>query len=275
MALYRTISMAFWTDSKIVDDFTPEDKYFYLYLFTNPHTNLCGCYEISIKQIVNEIGYSDDSVRTLIRGFEEIHKVIRYCKETKEILLLNWHKYNWSKSDKFLTALRREIEGIKCEVFKQYYECLVNGEDTVSIRYPYCIDTSNTNTNTNTITNTITNAYTVSHTDAVEPMGSNVDVTPTVTSTLRKKDKRRYGEFNNVLLTDEEYQKLQSRFPDYKERIESLSEYISSKGKKYKSHYAAILTWARKDQKPVNKASQELDDFYSMTAEWARSRGGG
>lgn len=262
MALYRTISMAFWTDSKIVDDFTPEDKYFYLYLFTNPHTNLCGCYEISIKQIVNEIGYSDDSVRTLIRRFEEIHKVIRYCKETKEILLLNWHKYNWSKSDKFLKALRKEIKGIKCEVFKQYYECLVNGEDTVSIRYPYCIDTSITNTNT------ITNAYTISHTGAVEPIGSNEDVTPT----LRKKKpvKHKHGEYNNVLLTDEEYQKLQDMFPDLQERIERLSEYVASTGKSYKSHYATIRAWARKDKKPQeSRKNQEFTSDLERIAKWA------
>ena len=53
MASYRNISMDFWTDSKVVDDFTPEDRYIYLYCMTNPHTNLCGCYEVSIKQIAN------------------------------------------------------------------------------------------------------------------------------------------------------------------------------------------------------------------------------
>ena len=31
MASYRNISMDFWTDSKVVDDFTPEDRYIYLY----------------------------------------------------------------------------------------------------------------------------------------------------------------------------------------------------------------------------------------------------
>mgnify|MGYP006969283853 CR=1 FL=1 len=47
MANYRNISMDFWQDSKVVDDFTPEDRYMYLYCMTNPHTNLCGCYEIT------------------------------------------------------------------------------------------------------------------------------------------------------------------------------------------------------------------------------------
>ena len=60
-------------------------------------------------------------------------------------------------------------------------------------------------------------------------------------------DKNRYGEFNNVLLTEEEYHKLEeSNLLPY---IEKLSSYIASKGKKYKSHYATILTWSRGDKK--------------------------
>ena len=61
------------------------------------------------------------------------------------------------------------------------------------------------------------------------------------------KEKEKYGEFENVLLTKEEYAKLEkSNLLPY---IEKLSSYIASKGKKYKSHYATILTWSRKDTK--------------------------
>lgn len=56
------------------------------------------------------------------------------------------------------------------------------------------------------------------------------------------------GEFGNVYLTEEELGKLKERFPyDWQVRIERLSEYVASKGKRYKSHYATILSWARKD----------------------------
>lgn len=150
MAFYRTISISFWTDSKVVDTFTPEDKYFYLYLFTNPHTNLSGCYEISMKQIVNETGYSIDTIENLIHRFEDFHKVISYSRQTKEILLLNWHKYNWTKSDKFLKSLEKEIQKVKNPEFKSYLWCVLGGDDTVSIPYGYRMDTPNTVTNTNT-----------------------------------------------------------------------------------------------------------------------------
>jgi len=153
MAFYRTISISFWTDSKVVDTFTPEDKYFYLYLFTNPHTNLSGCYEISMKQVVNETGYSMDTIENLIHRFEDFHKVISYSRQTKEILLLNWHKYNWTKSDKFLKSLEKEIQKVKNPEFRSYLWSVLRGDDTVSIPYGYRMDTSNTVTNTNTVSN--------------------------------------------------------------------------------------------------------------------------
>jgi len=64
-----------------------------------------------------------------------------------------------------------------------------------------------------------------------------------------KNIKNIYGEFKNVQLKPEEYEKLKSQFGESgtKKRIENLSSYIASKGKKYKSHYATILTWERKN----------------------------
>ena len=151
MAIYRSIQMSFWTDSKVVDDFTPEDRYFYLYLFTNPHTNLCGCYEISKTQMALELGYSKETVERLIKRFETIHGVIRYCEVTKEIILLNWHKYNWTQSEKFRVALTKEINSVKNADFKAYLSDLEQGIDTVSIPYPYPMDTTVTDTVTNTV----------------------------------------------------------------------------------------------------------------------------
>jgi len=59
------------------------------------------------------------------------------------------------------------------------------------------------------------------------------------------------GQFDNIKLTTSEYDKLIERFtlPGTMERIEALSIGIESKGYKYKSHYAAILAWERRDTK--------------------------
>ena len=60
--------------------------------------------------------------------------------------------------------------------------------------------------------------------------------------------KHKYGEYANVLLTDDELDKLKAEYPDWQERIERLSSYVASTGKSYKSHYATIRNWARKDK---------------------------
>lgn len=120
MAVYRNVSLNFWTDSKVDDEFSPEDKYFMLYLLTNPHTNLCGCYEISTKQMERETGYNVDSVRRIIDRLEKTHNVIRYSSETKEILILNWYKYNWGSSDKVKSGIKESAKEIKNKIFKAY-----------------------------------------------------------------------------------------------------------------------------------------------------------
>ena len=131
MAIYRNVQMTFWTDSKIVDSYTPEDRYFYLYLLTNPHTNLCGCYEISLKQISDETGYTKEVVEKLLERMENVHDVIRYSKVTKEILILNWSKFNWTSSKDFKKPLLKEMQGIKDSNFKEFLVNLIDGHMTV------------------------------------------------------------------------------------------------------------------------------------------------
>lgn len=69
--------------------------------------------------------------------------------------------------------------------------------------------------------------------------------------TRNKKEinKESFGEFENVRLSEQELSKLKTRFgEDANSYIERLSNYIASSGKRYKSHYATILTWAENDK---------------------------
>ena len=70
----------------------------------------------------------------------------------------------------------------------------------------------------------------------------------------KENTRTRYGEYRNVLLSDEELEKLKAEFPDWEAWIERLSEYLAKTGKSYKNHLAVIRSWARADKKePENK----------------------
>ena len=58
-----------------------------------------------------------------------------------------------------------------------------------------------------------------------------------------KPKRTRRGEYNHVLLTDEEYQKLQKEYGNADELIRFLDEYKEMKGYKCKNDYLAIRKW--------------------------------
>ena len=91
--------------------------------------------------------------------------------------------------------------------------------------------------------------------DMTQSMAQNVNILKTRNKkpeTRNKKEiiKEKFGEFENVLLSVDELQKLKSKLgAETESYIERLSSYIASSGKKYKSHYATILSWTQKDTK--------------------------
>lgn len=72
-----------------------------------------------------------------------------------------------------------------------------------------------------------------------------------------------YGENKNVILSDEEYERLTERMGVSKrsEYIEKLSDYMASTGKKYQSHYATICSWFRQDGGQKSNASYDINEF--------------
>ena len=88
---------------------------------------------------------------------------------------------------------------------------------------------------------------------------------------IRNISKDIYGEFSNVFLTPDEHQKLVLKFgaSGADDRIAKLSTYVASKGKKYKSHYATILSWEQKNGGSVAKPKQKSCRGCGTT-EWSR-----
>ena len=108
---YRPIDTNFWTDPYIIE-LSFKEKSFYLYLLTNINTKQCGIYQISFKQIQFETGLSVEQIIVFIEKFTQ-DKKIAYSKNTSEIALLNWKKYNENKSWKSFEKVRKELNNVK------------------------------------------------------------------------------------------------------------------------------------------------------------------
>lgn len=119
-------------------EYTPEEKYFYLYLMTNPHTTQCGIYEISKKLVSIELGYPMDTVSILLQKFIDRGKIL-YSESTKEVFLINWLKYNSLKSPKVMSCVEKELRTVKNKAFLRLFRelCIQYGYpiDTLSIDY--------------------------------------------------------------------------------------------------------------------------------------------
>jgi len=95
---------------------------------------------------------------------------------------------------------------------------------------------------------------TVSHGES--PLESNpIQNTESNPNTKEKAPARhKYGQYDNVLLSDEEMDKLKAEFPaDWQDRIERVSEYVAKTGTSYKNFLAVIRSWAKRDAERPNK----------------------
>ncbi|MCQ2463763.1 MAG: phage replisome organizer N-terminal domain-containing protein [Clostridia bacterium] len=77
-----------------------------------------------------------------------------------------------------------------------------------------------------------------------------------------KLTRRKYGEYKNVLLSDEDLQRLKTEFPsDWSTRIERLSSYMASSGKAYKNHLATIRSWASSEKEKAKEKEKPTGCF--------------
>ena len=89
----------------------------------------------------------------------------------------------------------------------------------------------------------------------------------------RAREKHKYGQYGNVLLSDDDMQALQTEFPaDYQSRIEQLSAYVASTGKSYKNHLATLRNWARRDaEKKASAYGGKQTKFQNYPQEYGMS----
>lgn len=126
MAKERLISTRFWSDGWI-RKINPLDRYFFLYLLTNEHTNISGVYELPISTIAYETGIDE---RDIIKSMFPRLAPKAYYKD-EWVILTNFLKHQHLDSK---------------TVFKGVQECLNKAPKEVlsyakSINYAYGMDT--------------------------------------------------------------------------------------------------------------------------------------
>ena len=245
MGIKRVVDVDFWNDEKVMDMFSPEDKLFMLYLLTNPHTTQLGIYAINPKHMAFEIGYSVEVINVLLDRFESKYGMIKYSTQTKEIAIKNFLRHSIIKGGKPVEdCLLKELAKVKDKSLLQFVYNGISGKESLNVTVKKILvilnnEIQNENDNENE------NENEVSYHDTLTNRATNREEPKKEEKEVRHK----YGEYKNVLLSDNDMEKLKAEFPqDYKERIERLSGYIAQSGKTYKSHLATIRNWARKDK---------------------------
>jgi len=151
------VNTKFWVDG-FISNLDPIEKLLYLYLLTNPSTNIAGIYEIPIKNIAVDTGIDKEMVIKIFKRFEDEGKI----KYKDGWLVIK----NFIKHQKINPKITKGIEIIKETVpswvidyleSKEIKETLIKQEDLVendrlSLVYDR-LSHSNTNSNTNNNSN--------------------------------------------------------------------------------------------------------------------------
>ena len=129
----RIVSTSFWEDEKVVETFSPEDKYFYLYLLTNPHTTQLGVYRLVPKTAAFELGYSKEAVYVLIDRFEKKYGLIKFSRETSEVAIKNYLRHSIVKGGKpVMDCLLKEESSVEDKSLLVYIYNNINNKENIN-----------------------------------------------------------------------------------------------------------------------------------------------
>lgn len=197
-----------------------------------------------------------------------------YCEWTEEVALLFSRELGLggnAVSEIVSATLRRGL--FDRELFDRYKILTSQGIQTryfeavgrrkgLEVKKQYLlvnVDKNNINVNINSI-NVSNNEENVCNNPQIKENKTKVNKNKVIYAPTERKEtvRHKYGEYKNVLLSDDELEKLKTEYPkDYEMRIERLSEYIASTGKSYKNYLATIRSWAKRD-KPESQKTHSI-----------------
>ena len=192
----------------------------------------------SPKKIMRFVGASIDDLNILaIRKF-----IIPF--DNGVVVIKHWRIHNYIRKDRYIETTYVDEKAL-LEIDENHAYKLVNGEKKTLVDQRSTDGLPLVDVGKDRI--------------GKDRLGKDKDISPT---------RHKYGEYQNVLLSDEDLEKLKKEFFDWSDRIERLSAYMASTGKSYKNHLATIRNWARRDSrtptadvKPKGQASYDISEF--------------
>ena len=179
------------------------------------------------KKVQRMIGASDDDLKLLV-----IKKFI-IPFDNGIIVIKHWKIHNYIQKDRYReTVYQEEKSMLQTKENKAYTLCIQDG---------YSMDTQ---------------VRIGKDRKEIELGEVREEISHDTQKKKTKPQKHKYGEYQNVLLSDDDLEKLKNEITNYEDYIEKLSSYMASTGKSYKNHLATIRNWARKDkEKPIKKTT--------------------
>lgn len=144
MAKTRMVNTRFWNDSFVVE-LNPLDRYLFLYLLTNEHTNIAGLYELPLKRMANETGID---VEMLPKMIQRLKGKIYYSDGW--VGIKNFQKHQSTTSEKVQRGIEIEMDKIPTKIRDKMEK--LYGIDRVSRAIIYPNPNPNPNENVDTPT---------------------------------------------------------------------------------------------------------------------------
>lgn len=128
MSKHRVVKSDFWVD-EYIEELSKLERYFFLYLLTNPNTNILGIYKNTFKRMIFETDFERPEIEEILAKFSEDDKVHFI---DNHIIMVNFQKHQ-KPNDKMKTGIKKLLFSLP----KPVIDFILSKESTVSDRLSY------------------------------------------------------------------------------------------------------------------------------------------
>ncbi len=125
MAKNRLVNTKFWDDNYIVE-LDPVEKLLFLYLITNPLTNIAGVYELKLRKVAFDTGIDKEIIQKILDKFIKDGKVLYF----KDYIILKNAKRHQVLNDSVTQGIRNVLNEAPMKVIQHAVDTFRNNSKT-------------------------------------------------------------------------------------------------------------------------------------------------